>query len=177
PVKAGPGLRPPATERVVFLSGKADLGPRALGNRSILASAATGEMKDRLNGIKRREAYRPVAPVCLEERAADVFSPGTPDPYMLFTHRVRDEWRARVPAIVHVDGTARLPTLSAAQNPLVASLLRVYEAVSGLPVLCNTSANAPGRGFFPDARSAMEWGEVRYVWCEGTMYSRDGMPD
>jgi carbamoyltransferase len=161
-----------ANEPVVFLSGRAELGPRALGNRSILASAATPEMKGRLNRIKKREDYRPVAPICLEDRARDVFQPGTPDPYMLFTHRVRDEWLARLPAIVHVDGTARLQTLDDAQNPLVARLLREYEAVSGLPALCNTSANAPGRGFFPDARSAMEWGEVPAVWCEGTLYRR-----
>lgn len=159
-------------EPVVFLNGRAELGPRALGNRSILAAASSSGMKDLLNKVKERESYRPVSPICLEEPAARLFDPGCPDPYMLFDHRVRDGWRESVPAVVHLDGTARLQTVSERENPTVAALLREYERISGIPLLCNTSANWKGCGFFPDVQSAMEWGRLNYVWSDGILYER-----
>ncbi|GAA0002167.1 nodulation protein U [Bradyrhizobium diazoefficiens] len=97
---------------VIFLSGCAGLGPRALGGRSILAAPTSPEMKDHLNDIKRREHFRPVVPICLEDRAPEIFSPGTPDPYMLFDHQTRANWRDKIPAVVHLDGSARLQTIS-----------------------------------------------------------------
>ena len=160
-------------EPVVFLHGRAEMGPRALGNRSILAAATSPGMKDLLNRVKLREDYRPVAPVCLEDRAGEIFVPGTPDPYMLYEHRVAPEWRNRVPAIIHLDETARLQTVNAQQNSVAAAVLRGYESVSGIPVLCNTSANFPGCGFFPDAASVAEWGKLNYLWCDGTLYERE----
>jgi carbamoyltransferase len=159
-------------EPVVFLTGRAELGPRALGHRSILAPATDSGMHDRLNEMKEREPYRPIAPVCLEESAPEIFDPGTPDPYMLFNHRVRDEWRERVPAICHVDGTARLQTVNKSQCPEIVLLLQKYRDLSGVPLLCNTSANFKNRGFFPDAASAMRWGKTRYVWSEGVLFER-----
>jgi carbamoyltransferase len=159
-------------EPVVVLSGRAELGPRALGHRSIVAPAVDGGMRDRLNAMKGREAYRPIAPICLEEHAPAVFDPGVVDPYMLFDHQVRPQWRHRVPAIVHVDGSARLQTVNATDNPLTARLLSAYHARTGVPVLCNTSANYAGRGFFPDVGSAIGWGGTRYVWSEGMLYHR-----
>jgi carbamoyltransferase len=157
-------------EPVVVLQGRAELGPRALGNRSILCAATDPGTRDRLNDMKQRAWYRPVAPVCLESCAPDVFDPGTPDPYMLFIHRVRERWRDVVPAIVHVDGTARLQTINHQQHPLLASLLEEYRQRSGIPLLCNTSANLPGCGFFADAASAMRWGEAPWVWQEGRLF-------
>jgi carbamoyltransferase len=159
---------------VVFLQGRAELGPRALGNRSILCSAERPETKVLLNQVKQREWYRPVAPICLESEAPDVFEPGTEDPYMLFVHQVRHGWRERVPAIVHVDGSARLQTVRAEQNPVVTRLLEEYRRVSGIPLLCNTSANLKGRGFFPALRSATGWEPARHVWCDGQLFSREG---
>jgi carbamoyltransferase len=126
--------------------------------------------------MKSREWYRPVAPICLESEAARVFDPGSPDPYMLFAHQVRPEWREFVPAIVHVDGSARLQTIRSEQNSIVAELLHAYEQVSGIPLLCNTSANRKGCGFFPDLRSATDWLQARHVWCEGRLYSRVRLP-
>ncbi|MFF5563665.1 carbamoyltransferase N-terminal domain-containing protein [Streptomyces sp. NPDC012623] len=158
-------------EPVVVLSGRAELGPRALGNRSILAPATDVRMKDRLNDIKNRAAYRPVAPICLEDRAPEVFSPGTPDPYMLFEHRMRPGWAERVPAVVHLDGTARLQTIASTQDTDTARILTAYAEISGVPVLCNTSANLEGRGFFPDVGSAARWGGTRHIWSEGTLYT------
>jgi carbamoyltransferase len=159
-------------EPVVVLDGRAELGPRALGGRSILAPATDPAMKDRLNQAKLREAYRPVAPVCLESAAPRYFAPGTPDPYMLFDHRVRDECRGRIPAVAHLDGTARLQTVNESDDPFLAALLTEYAKLSGIPVLCNTSANHPGRGFFPDVRSAAEWGRLSRIWHSGHLYRK-----
>ncbi|WP_337833025.1 carbamoyltransferase C-terminal domain-containing protein [Pseudonocardia sp. TMWB2A] len=156
------------------MHGSAELGPRALGHRSILAPATDPTMKDTLNTIKEREPYRPVAPICLHENAPDVFDPGTPDPYMLFDHTVRPEWRHRIPAICHVDNTARLQTIHHTDEPTVHQLLTTYYQISGIPLLCNTSANHKGRGFFPDAHSAMEWGQIPRVWTNNTLYEKVG---
>jgi carbamoyltransferase len=160
-------------EPVVFLQGQAELGPRALGNRSILAPAQSCKMKDILNYIKFREAYRPVAPVCLEDDAAGIFDPGHPDPYMLFDHCVRHEWRQKVPAIMHKDNTARLQTVSEQSNPGLYRLLSAYKKLSGIPLLCNTSANYKGCGFFPDIFNATRWNKVNYVWANETLDEKE----
>jgi carbamoyltransferase len=114
-----------------------------------------------------------VAPICLESEAVRYFDPGTPDPFMLFDHLVRPEWRDKIPAIRHLDNTARLQTISAEQNPLVHDLLALYAGYSGISLLCNTSANLNGSGFFPDANSAMEWGGVDHVWCNFMLYTKE----
>nr|CAH04371.1 NodU carbamoyl transferase [Ensifer sp. BR816] len=157
---------------VVFLSGRAELGPRSLGGRSILAAATSPGMKDFLNEVKFREHFRPVAPICLEDRAPDIFSPGTPDPYMLFDHQTRMEWQDKIPAVVHLDGSARLQTISRHSQHEVAELLVEYEKLTGIPLLCNTSANCHGRGFFPDAAAACEWGRVEHIWCDGLLFTK-----
>lgn len=159
-------------EPVVFLTGRAELGPRALGNRSILAPAVSVAMRGILNWAKKREDFRPVAPICIEEAAPEIFDPGTHDPFMLFDHLVRPEWRERVPAICHLDQTARLQTVSRSENAAVYALLQAYQAVSGIPLLCNTSANYNGSGFFPDVQSACDWGRVNYVWSEGFLFEK-----
>jgi carbamoyltransferase len=159
-------------EPVVLLNGRAELGPRALGRRSIIAPAVNAAMKDRLNAVKDRESYRPVAPICLEEHAEEIFDPGTPDRYMLFDHTIRSSWAGRIPAVRHLDGTARLQTVTAADDPTLTEVLREYHRLSGIPVLCNTSANFNGRGFFPDVASAMTWGRIDAIWSEGTLYRR-----
>lgn len=157
---------------VIFLAGRAELGPRALGSRSILAAATSPRMKDHLNDIKLREHFRPVAPICLEDRAPDIFCPGTPDPYMLFDHETRAEWRDKIPAVVHLDGSARLQTISRTSQHKVAELLVEYEKLTGIPLLCNTSANHNGRGFFPHVAAACEWGRVEHVWCDGVLWTK-----
>jgi carbamoyltransferase len=162
-------------EPVVVVTGRAEVGPRALGHRSVIAPATAGRMRDRLNRMKRREWYRPVAPICLEERAPEVFAPGTRDPYMLFDHTTRPGWTDRIPAVVHVDGSARLQTVGP-DHPVLHRLLTAYERSTGIPVLCNTSANFPGSGFFPDPASAMRWGQAGYVWSEGTLYWNEAEP-
>ncbi len=159
-------------EPVLFLDGKAELGPRALGNRSILAPAVESSMKDTLNRIKGREGYRPVAPMCLEQHAPEVFDPGIPDPFMLYDHDVRGEWKQRIPAIQHLDGSARLQTVNASEHPRIFELLTEYYALSGVPLLCNTSANFKHKGFFPDLASASAWGGVNHIWSDGLLYRK-----
>jgi carbamoyltransferase len=155
---------------IVFLNGRAELGPRSLGNRSILANAGDISMKSELNRIKNREDYRPVAPICLEDDSEDIFSPGSPDPYMLYDHKVKNNWKDRIPAVCHLDGTARLQTVNKYDNPDIYLLLEEYKKLSGIPLLCNTSANYNGKGFFPDIPSVIEWGYVDFIWNEGQLY-------
>lgn len=158
---------------IIVINGDAEIGPRALGHRSILCAATLSSTKDLLNIVKNREMFRPVAPICLEQYAPEIFAPGTPDPYMLFDHFVKSEWIDVIPAIVHLDGTARLQTVSSDGSEFVFELLTEYHKLSGIPLLCNTSANYNGCGFFPDVKSAMDWGMIDLIWSDGLLYERD----
>ena len=142
---------------VAWFEGRSEFGPRALGHRSLLAHPGHVENLERLNRVKGREMFRPVAPMVLAERAAEVFADGPlPSPYMLFVHSVAPQWRERIPAVVHVDGTARVQTVSDADEPAVARLLRAFERHTGLPVLVNTSLNTAGRPMVDSPREALE---------------------
>jgi carbamoyltransferase len=142
---------------VAWFQGCSELGPRALGYRSLLANPSRPGTLRRLNDIKGREQFRPVAPMVLLERAADIFEGGPiPSPYMLFTHRVKPAWQRRIAAAVHVDGTARVQTVDDAEQPLVARMLRAFERRTGLPVVINTSLNTAGRPMVDDPRDALE---------------------
>jgi carbamoyltransferase len=141
---------------VAWFQGRSEFGPRALGHRSLLANPAHPDNLRRMNDIKGREQFRPVAPMVLADRAAGIFEGPLPSPYMLFTHRVRAGWRERIPAVVHVDGTARIQTVDPAQEPRVARMLRAFEARTGLPVVVNTSLNTAGRPMVDDPRDALE---------------------
>jgi carbamoyltransferase len=142
---------------VAWFAGRSEFGPRALGHRSLLANPTLASNLERLNDVKGREQFRPVAPMVLAERAADIFTSGPiPSPYMLFVHDVRPEWRERIPAVVHVDGTARIQTVDDAGNPGIAALLRAFEARTGVPVVVNTSLNTAGRPMVDDPRDALE---------------------
>ena len=155
---AGPVALALASDAVVaWFQGRSEFGPRALGRRSLLAHPGHARNLDRLNAVKGREAFRPVAPMVLSERAPEIFAGGPlPSPYMLFTHRVRAGWRERIPAVVHVDGTARAQTVDRTQEPLVARLLECFDELTGLPVLVNTSLNTGGRPMVDDPRDALE---------------------
>lgn len=127
-----------------WVSGKYEIGPRALGNRSILAAPFQESTRVRLNEIKQREQFRPIAPVCLEEEAARWFGCDQASPFMLYTHRVRTD---RLAAVTHVNGTARIQTVSSVTNRNLYELLIAFKARTGYGVLCNTSLNFNGRGF------------------------------
>ena len=129
-------------EVVGWYQGRSEWGPRALGNRSIVADPRRGDMKDVLNlKIKRRESFRPFAPSVLEERTADWFTIDYPDPFMIKVYPIRPEKRPLVPAVTHVDGTGRLQTVSARANPRYWKLIRAFEAETGVPMVLNTSFN------------------------------------
>jgi carbamoyltransferase len=141
---------------VAWYQGRSEYGPRALGHRSLLADPRSAANLERLNDIKGREQFRPVAPMVLLERAAEIFDGPVPSPYMLFTHDVRPAWRARIPAVVHVDGTARIQTVDSRDEPLMARVLEAFERRTGVPVVVNTSLNTAGRPMVDDPRDALE---------------------
>jgi carbamoyltransferase len=141
---------------VAWFQGRSEYGPRALGHRSLLAHPGHAANVERLNAVKGREEFRPVAPMVVAEQADAIFTGQLPSPYMLFTHRVRAGWRERIPAVVHVDGTARVQTVARDDEPLVARLLDAFAHRTGLPVLVNTSLNTAGRPMVDDPRDALE---------------------
>ncbi len=119
-----------------------ELGPRALGNRSILADARNPRMKDLVNSrIKFREGFRPFAPSVLEEYASTIFSCVGKSPYMMFTYDVLSD---NIPAVTHVDSSARIQTVSCKDNPLYYQLLKSFHSLTGCPVVLNTSFNVMG---------------------------------
>ena len=125
-----------------WFQGRMEVGPRALGNRSILADARNPRMKDQVNSrIKFREAFRPFAPSVLEEYAREIFEGCDSSPYMMSTYEVKTK---DIPAVTHIDGTARVQTVSKVDNPLYHQLLRSFHRLTGCPVLLNTSFNVMG---------------------------------
>jgi carbamoyltransferase len=141
---------------VAWFQGRSEFGPRALGHRSLMADPRNPANLEKLNDVKGREQFRPVAPMVLERRAHEIFDGPLPSPYMLFTHRVRPGWESSIPAVIHVDGTARIQTVDPAEEPLVAAMLEAFEARTGVPVVVNTSLNTAGRPMVDDARDALE---------------------
>lgn len=139
-----------------WFQGRAEFGPRALGNRSILADPRDVAMRDRVNAaVKFREEWRPFAPSVLEEHAGDYFEGCTSAPFMILTFRVRPEVANRIPAVVHADGTARVQTVNRTQNPLYWSLIKAFADRTGVPVVMNTSFNLKGDPIVNTVRNAI----------------------
>ena len=136
-------------------SGRAEYGPRAFGNRSILADPRDLGMKDSINKIKGRELFRPLAPVVLEEKAQDWFDINKPSPYMQYA--VRCKKPELIPAVVHKDGTSRIQTVNKKQHPGLYDLLKKWEDFSGVPVLLNTSLNIKGQPLLNDRSDIIKW--------------------
>lgn len=125
-----------------WFQGRAEWGPRALGNRSIVADPRRGEMKEILNQrIKHREIFRPFAPSILAEATGEWFEKSHPSPFMTLAYSVRPERRETIPAPTHVDGTGRLQTVTREANPRYWSLIKAFEQLTGVPVVLNTSFN------------------------------------
>ena len=133
-----------------------EFGPRALGARSILASPVHAAMQARLNEIKDREDFRPVAPVVLEEEAGNWFDNADVSPFMLFVYDVLPEKADLIPAVRHVDGTARIQTINRQQHPLYYDLVKAFQARTGVPILVNTSFNTRGEPIVCTPRDAIE---------------------
>jgi len=145
-----------AEDKIIgWFQGKMEFGPRALGSRSILASPIHPEMQQRLNEVKDREDFRPVAPVVLEEDAGEWFKGASVSPYMLFVYDVLEDKAARIPAVKHIDGTARIQTINEQQHPEYYRLLKAFKARTGVPVLVNTSFNTLGKPIVCSPRDAI----------------------
>lgn len=141
---------------VAWYQGRSEYGPRALGHRSLLAHPGDPDTTRRMNDVKGREQFRPIAPMVRAERFAEIFEGVYPSPYMLFVHRVKPAWRDRIPAVTHVDGTARVQTVHPETEPVLAELLAEFDRLTGLPVVVNTSLNTAGRPMVDTPREAME---------------------
>ncbi|MEU7728840.1 carbamoyltransferase C-terminal domain-containing protein [Streptomyces sp. NPDC040724] len=144
---------------VGWFQGRAEYGPRALGNRSILANPAFEDIKEIINTrVKHREPFRPFAPVILESQAPHVFDMGKKrrSPYMTFVFPVRDAYRSAIPGACHVDGTARIQTVTPGENPELAGLLAAFTRLTGVPCLLNTSFNVAGEPIVCSPRDALD---------------------
>ena len=143
-----------------WVQGRAEIGPRALGNRSLLADPFRPETKDRLNEIKQREDYRPIAPCCRLEDVGRVYDRDFPDPYMLYFRRATT---GDLGAVTHVDGSARVQTVAAEENPPLHQLLSAVAKQSGVGVLCNTSLNFKGVGFINRMSDLSRYCQIRRI--------------
>ncbi|AEW98053.1 MULTISPECIES: 3'-hydroxymethylcephem-O-carbamoyltransferase [Streptomycetaceae] len=168
-----------ASGRVVaWVQGRWEIGPRALGNRSLLAEPFGAATRDRLNAVKQREDYRPIAPVCRVEDLATVFHEDFEDPHMLYFRRVRAASGLR--AVTHVDGSARVQTVRDSGNPRLHRLLTAFAARTGVGALCNTSLNFNGEGFINRMSDLTLYCESRGIddmVVGETWYRRVGAPD
>ncbi len=141
---------------VGWFQGGAEFGPRALGNRSIIADPRNHEMQDLVNAcVKRREEFRPFAPSVLEEKAGHWFTGCERSPHMILVFDVPEHLRDQLPATTHVDGTARVHTVSAAANPLYHRLISEFDKLTGVPVILNTSFNVKGEPIVTTPREAV----------------------
>lgn len=146
-----------AEDKIIgWYQGRMEFGPRALGNRSILASPIHASMQERLNQIKEREDFRPVAPVVLEEDAAGWFEKASCSPFMLFVYKIKPSKKKKIPAVCHVDGSARIQTVNKKQNQLYYELISEFKKITGVPVLVNTSFNTRGEPIVCTPRDAVE---------------------
>jgi carbamoyltransferase len=136
-------------------TGRAEYGPRALGNRSILADPRDPNIKDRVNLIKRRELFRPFAPVVMEEHANKWFKMDFASPYMQYA--VECLQPDKIPAVVHKDGTSRVQTVNKEQHPGLYEVLSNWYTITGVPVLLNTSLNIKGQPLLNDKKDIIEW--------------------
>jgi predicted NodU family carbamoyl transferase len=159
---------------IAWVQGRYEIGPRALGNRSLLAPPFKRETTDRLNRIKQRESYRPVAPVCLEEEVSQWFEWRGASPHMLYFQFVKSD---NLEAVTHDDGSARVQTVNYEQNRPLYELLRAFSALTGVGVLCNTSLNFPGRGFINRMSDLVRFAverELNALVVEDRLYVRRG---
>lgn len=169
-----------AADRLIgWVQGRSETGPRALGHRSILADPRQAAQNARVNAVKRREAWRPFAPVCPLESLPDWFEQGpAASPFMLFTYKVRAEKKAQLAAVTHSDGTARAQSVVPEDGPIY-ELLKKFEQKTGVPVLLNTSFNGPGEPIVETADNALaffEKGGLDVLYLGNVRVTKKGPP-
>jgi carbamoyltransferase len=158
------------------VQGRAEHGPRALGNRSILCSPIPTHMKDTLNfKVKNREWYRPFAPIVRLEDVSEYFEWEGESRWMNFCPMVKPEYREKLPAITHIDGTARVQTVTREQNPFIYDLLTQFKEKTGIGVLVNTSFNVDGKPIlsnYYDAIRVYEHTQLDRLYLDGYYFSK-----
>ncbi|WP_221795959.1 carbamoyltransferase C-terminal domain-containing protein [Oceanobacter mangrovi] len=142
---------------IVWFDGNSEVGPRALGQRSLLSDPRTAAARDQLNQIKQRQWWRPVAPIVLAEQAAEWFDIRYQSPFMLHTFEVKAERRDSVPGICHLDQSARVQTLQRQQQPRLYQLISAFHQLTGVPIVCNTSLNDKGEPIVQTAAEALNF--------------------
>jgi|TARA_B100000959_G_scaffold90310_1_gene96018 carbamoyltransferase len=152
-----------------IFQGKLELGPRALGNRSIIADPRMEDGKDRVNEVKNREWYRPFACSILEEHAHEWFEMGRlkSSPFMSYAVPVKEEKRKQIPAVIHVDGTCRLQTVNEKQNPIYYNLIKEFYKQTNIPLILNTSFNLAGQPIVFNPAKAIDIflsSKLRFIW-------------
>jgi carbamoyltransferase len=171
-----------AQDKIIgWFQGRMEFGPRALGSRSILASPISASMQARLNEVKDREDFRPVAPVVMEEHAGEWFDHAQTSPFMLYVYPVKEDKREQIPAVTHVDNSARIQTVNHDQHPEYYNLLKAFHQLTGVPVLVNTSFNTLGKPIVCTPRDAIEcfWSSPFDVLVIGSFLiekQREGQP-
>jgi carbamoyltransferase len=160
---------------VAWFQDGSEFGPRALGNRSIVGDPRNSEMFSRMNRIKKREAFRPLAPSALEEKAREYFDIKY-SPYMLLNARVKEDKKAIIPALTHVDGTARVQTVNEKQNQRYYSLINEFYKITGVPVIIDTSFNIDGPIVETpeDALECFVNSEIDYLCIEDFLVNKKG---
>lgn len=144
-------------EVIGWFQGRSEIGPRALGNRSILADPTFSQMRDYINlKIKYRETFRPLAPVVIEEEAKEYFELDQPSPFMLLVAPVKKEYRRKLAAVTHIDGTSRLQTVNIRTNERLHKLLAFFKRLRGHPILLNTSFNVQGQPIVETPEQALK---------------------
>lgn len=165
---------------IVWLQGRSEVGPRALGHRSILAESTRIETKNSLNSYKKREWWRPVAPIVLEEHVKSWFEDADRSPYMLQTYKVKESKKHLVPAILHLDNTARVQTLCESDNPNLYKVIEEYYKVTGIPIICNTSLNDKGEPIIETLSQALRFARnkgINIVYYNGIRLESSDVTD
>ncbi len=156
---------------IVWFDGAAEIGPRALGNRSIIADPRKMELKDQVNRIKQREWWRPVAPIILEEDVGEWFENSYPSSFMLHTFKIKENRANLIPAVLHLDGSARIQTINDTSHKALYKLVKAFKLATGVPIICNTSLNDKGEPVINKINEAMNFAlrkgiKVIYINCK-----------
>jgi carbamoyltransferase len=163
---------------VAWFQGRMEFGPRALGNRSILGDPSRPGMADRINAqIKYRERWRPFCPSILDRAAEEILQTRHPAPYMTFAFNVAEHWKARIPEVVHMDGTARAQVVTRETNPRYYALIEELERLRGVPVVLNTSLNRRGEPIVctpGDALDMFYGSDLQYLFLEDILVRKNG---
>ena len=163
PINYEQAVRDIIAEPVIWVNGRAEIGPRALGARSLIGDPRQMSIKDKLNQIKQRQWWRPVAPIILEEYVEGWFENAYPTKYMLNTFYIKKEKEKQVPAILHLDNSARIQTLTKQDNEELYCLIKKFYEKTGVPIICNTSLNDKGEPIINDLENIIRFALIKQI--------------